>query len=752
MSKLRNYFFVLSGLLAMSCTSDPDDMPGFAGEGQEAMVSISINTVPETTGMPGSRAIDDEVNEGTEDTYKVQDFWLLEYNDLGTIIGAPRYLKMADFEDGEVALPLILPPAGTTYKCVLIANTHAPAFISVLEKAVDLATLQAIHKPIHKQEDLYQSMSEGGKGDLLMNGIADVTAGMERLEVQLYRNIAKLTVRLSNEQGSGVKITSVQLRNVPDHLFYADQLHRDVPAPNPTLDESGIIDLPLEPCGLEPGNSEDLVYYMTRNCRGENKSTEEIQKNVDAPDYATYLEIMAEDLETHTPMRYRFYLGENMVNNFDVKPNYHYTLPIKIAHKGDAKVDSRVEDLGNVRLGDANSFIINPVRGSAQTVYACPIMRINAFWCSEDVGGDHSATEIVQDSKWVAEVIWQDQDKRMINFCDATGRFTQDNTTYSGVGVSSFYFRPVDGAEGNVLIGVRKQDSKEREYLWSWHLWITDYNPNAHTTSWRDNVYSYAVDGGAVHHYTGGVWDTYYNNMYIMDRNLGAKSAERADGEEAIGLFYQFGRKDPFPNNRQLYDIEGKPITYATDEGSKHCTETVAGGTFFYIAVQRPYTFYTVDASSVGDWAVENPYAIHLWNNPSWYYDDLEDPRVKSFFDPCPEGWKIPIINTWDGFIGNQEKMNVVGFDEAYMPRTPTAGWDFYMGGFHLGETAFYHTTGNFRGQYSNDNTLGYYWSSTVVSAQSGRTFKFSPASAGYTGEPRFSGHNIRCVQEGHSR
>ena len=54
MSKLRNYFFVLSGLLAMSCTEKLDDKPGFAGEGQEAMVSISINTVPEVMGIPGS--------------------------------------------------------------------------------------------------------------------------------------------------------------------------------------------------------------------------------------------------------------------------------------------------------------------------------------------------------------------------------------------------------------------------------------------------------------------------------------------------------------------------------------------------------------------------------------------------------------------------------------------------------------------------------------------------------------------------
>lgn len=743
MSKLRNYFFVLSGLLAMSCTEKLDDKPGFAGEGQEAMVSISINTVPEVTGIPGSRAIDSEVDEGIADTYKVRDFWLLEYNGVGKLLGAPRYFRMDDFEDGEVALPIILPSDGDTYKCVLIANTHAPALISVLDKATTLEALMAIHKPIHKQDDLYQAVSEGGNADLLMNGIADVTAGIQRLDVQLYRNVAKLTVQLSNESVSGVKITSVQLRNVPDHLFYADQLHRDIPAPNPTLDESGIIDLPLEPCGLEPGNSEDIVYYMTRNCRGENGSTEVTQKNVDAPDYATYLEIMAEDMETNTPMRYRFYLGENMVNNFDIKPNYHYTLPIKIAHKGDAKSDSRVEDLGSIRLGDANSFIINPVKGSAQTVYACPIMRINAFWCSEGMGNDHS-TEIVQDSKWVAEVIWQDQDKRMINFCDATGRFTQDNTTYSGVGVSSFYFRPVDGAEGNVLIGVRKQGSPEREYLWSWHLWITDYNPNAHTTSWRDNIYSYAVDGGAVHHYTGGIWDTYYNNMYIMDRNLGAKSAERADGEAAIGLFYQFGRKDPFPTQKQLYDINGNPVS-----SSGGGIETVPGSTFFYIAVQRPYAFYN---ASTGDWAVENPYATHLWNNPSWYYDDLEDPRVKSFFDPCPEGWKIPLIDTWDGFRGNQEKLNVVGFPNAYMYNTPTAGWDFYMGGFHLGETAFYHTTSQYRGAYVNDNTLGYYWSSTVANAQSGRTFKFTSANASYAGEHRFAGQNIRCVQEGNLR
>ena len=75
------------------------------------------------------------------------------------------------------------------------------------------------------------------------------------------------------------------------------------------------------------------------------------------------------------------------------------------------------------------------------------------------------------------------------------------------------------GAEflkGNAAIAAK---DAEGTILWSWHIWMTDQP--------KDQVYN---NGAGT----------------MMDRNLGATSATPGDAG-ALGLLYQWGRKDPFP-------------------------------------------------------------------------------------------------------------------------------------------------------------------------------------------------------------
>ena len=73
--------------------------------------------------------------------------------------------------------------------------------------------------------------------------------------------------------------------------------------------------------------------------------------------------------------------------------------------------------------------------------------------------------------------------------------------------------------EGNAVVAVY---DAEGQLLWSWHIWVTSALP-------EDNAQVYAHGAGTV-----------------MDRNLGATSAVPGD-VRALGLMYQWGRKDPFP-------------------------------------------------------------------------------------------------------------------------------------------------------------------------------------------------------------
>ena len=70
------------------------------------------------------------------------------------------------------------------------------------------------------------------------------------------------------------------------------------------------------------------------------------------------------------------------------------------------------------------------------------------------------------------------------------------------------------------MIAVKDASGK---ILWSWHIWATDFDPNAKTLKYTND--------------NGSTWE-------FMDRNLGAANAE-SGSFGAFGLLYQWGRKDP---------------------------------------------------------------------------------------------------------------------------------------------------------------------------------------------------------------
>ena len=165
------------------------------------------------------------------------------------------------------------------------------------------------------------------------------------------------------------------------------------------------------------------------------------------------------------------------------------------------------------------------------------------------------------------------------------------------------------GAEGNALI-VAKNDNDE--IIWSWHIWSTD-EPQDHL---------------------------YVNNLgnyTIMDRNLGATRADRGNGNEyfdAIGMLYQFGRKDPF-----YVSIKQDHGTYADYEGH---FESIRGQFSTEQSIKNPNTF----AYGNNDWNTSSS-ATQSWSGTS-----------KSIYDPCPVGYRVATSDAWYGFTTNGSYTN----------------------------------------------------------------------------------------------
>ena len=148
---------------------------------------------------------------------------------------------------------------------------------------------------------------------------------------------------------------------------------------------------------------------------------------------------------------------------------------------------------------------------------------------------------------------------------------------------------------------------------WSWHIWATEYDPS--------QVAGQQTVGGNV----------------FMDRNLGATSLVK--GPQSAGCFYQWGRKDPFqgPYTWMMFlngnagwsnDGIGKFMTLRGFASSNVPSENLVA------SVQQPYR-YIVGISGTQDWLSPDVGGeAYRWSNAD---------GTKGVFDPCPEGWRVPV-------------------------------------------------------------------------------------------------------------
>lgn len=186
----------------------------------------------------------------------------------------------------------------------------------------------------------------------------------------------------------------------------------------------------------------------------------------------------------------------------------------------------------------------------------------------------------------------------------------------------------------------------------------------------------------------------------MMDRNLGATSATPGD-VGALGLLYQWGRKDPFLGSSS---ISSNTIAESTIDWPSAVLSDPSTGTIAY-ATANPTTFIKYNSSNY-DWYYTGSSTT---DNTRW----TTSTATKSIYDPCPSGWRVPDggeDGIWSKALGSS-----AGFEDALLYDGTNKGMNFY-GKFGSDQTIRYPASG-FR--YSYDGSLnfvgefGYYWSSS---------------------------------------
>ena len=254
--------------------------------------------------------------------------------------------------------------------------------------------------------------------------------------------------------------------------------------------------------------------------------------------------------------------------------------------------------------------------------------------------------------------------------------------------------------EGNAVIAAKDADGN---ILWSWHIWLTD-QPQA---------------------------QVYKNNAgTMMDRNLGATSATPGD-VGALGLLYQWGRKDPFLGSSSISDvIEAKStITWPSAVSSDS-----SKGTIDY-ATAHPTTSITSNSRN-SDWYYTGDSSN---DNTRWTTSESS----KSIYDPCPAGWRVP-----DG--GSNGIWSRAGFDDTTYDRI-NRGMSFSISS---PSTTWYPASGwrgiNY-GDLSDVGRNGLYWSASpngTYAYHLGFDYYGYVNPSYYGNYSRVCGFSVRCLQE----
>ena len=271
-------------------------------------------------------------------------------------------------------------------------------------------------------------------------------------------------------------------------------------------------------------------------------------------------------------------------------------------------------------------------------------------------------------------------------------------------------FFTAGSGRGNASVALMHED----EVVWSWHIWVTDAPQPM----------------------------TYENGAVFMDRNLGAVESA-AGSTNAYGLYYQWGRKDPF-----YFGLTTETSAEAFREALARTTVNPAYAAHTWNfdshtataaeAAAHPLTFYNAQGTVAADWLSSSD--ATLWG------------EAKTLNDPCPPGYKVPSIGAWENLSSGRNYVEEVSaWDAEHFGMTYTYG----------GHTAWYpaqgyrnYSSGAIVGLRSSTGGSGAYWSSSASGAKARYLFFKKPLSSGSGAlnpdldKERSYGYTVRCCRE----
>ena len=320
-----------------------------------------------------------------------------------------------------------------------------------------------------------------------------------------------------------------------------------------------------------------------------------------------------------------------------------------------------------------------------------------------------------------AKIVWSDE-KDLVT--------SPTITHVGGDGYLDFEVKATDIKSGNAVVAVTKGGT----VVWSWHLWFAPksaltpipvtnyqgktYNFTTETLGWKPKgeVTTYNAPRTVkvkVEQTIANGGTKQFTVINITQNNGGKK--------EGIATLYQFGRKDALPGTDTFYPTN----SYSFDN--------TTGGRSLGYAIQHPENMfiYAQTGTYYYDWCNATYYNLWSADNTTTGFND--NAVVKTVYDPCPVGFKMPASNAFTGFTSNGQyqsgaaNINANGTADSWDKFSAAYGHNFYTNGSKTA-TIFFPASGfrsNSDGSLSNVGSSGYYWSAVPYSTNYGCYLNF---------------------------
>ena len=403
-------------------------------------------------------------------------------------------------------------------------------------------------------------------------------------------------------------------------------------------------------------------------------------------------------------------IARSTANSYLISAPGHYRIPLVY---GNAIENGATYD---------KSYISHAPTGTSNEQYVLRAFRdhnnnpITDPWIEKTNGGTNVGVD-------EAEVVWADA-ADLVHLSS-----TPISHDASGNAFLDFEVKQSDIQSGNAVVAVKKYGTT----VWSWHLWFApkDALDKIPVTNHQGVVYNFTKEalGWKPTQWSGSTYDKPRTVKVKVEQTV-ANNGTKQDAvinitqnpggvKRGVTTLYQFGRKDAFPG------------VYASKlAANSHFTEDAGDNMSIMNGIQHPDNFYSW-GNSGSSW--QNNYGYYnLWSADNTITGFNDNSVVKTVYDPCPVGFKMPASNAFTGFTttGNnsltQSELNVDGTSDgaAYYNNFghnfwtsssktatinfPASGYRFYAGG----------------SLYSVGN-IGYYWSAVPAAFSGGNLLLF---------------------------